>query len=77
VEGERSVKAGTKGELYWKPKDMSLEAAVKEALPGFMAKHYKLPAAILTRGHDAGGVGNIPVRQDNSVTPSHFWLVIG
>lgn len=77
MEGERSVKAGTKGELYWKPKDTPLEAAVKEALPEFMAKHYKLPTAILTRGQGAGNVGNIPVQQDNSVTPSHFWLVIG
>lgn len=71
------MKIGTRGDLYWKPKDISLEAAVKAALPEFMAKHYGLPAAILTREQQAVScIGNIPVTRDDDVTPSHFWLVV-
>ncbi len=71
------MKAGTRGELYWKQKDVALGAAVKEVLSGFMEKHYGLPVTILTREQGVGNVGNIPVQQDDSVTPGHFWLVIG
>lgn len=78
MEGEGSMKIGTKGELYWKPEDISLEVAVKTALPEFMARHYGLPAVILTREQQAiSYIGNIPVTRDDDVTPSHFWLVIG
>lgn len=71
------MEPGNRGELINIGKQGDLTAIVLAFLPRFAQKHFALPGAILVkRPGNVTAIGNIPVMQDDRVTPYCAWLAI-